>query len=91
MRRGPLKLVTERAKDDQPPALYNLTSDIGETQDLAAIQPADVASLTQLYAQWNLETVPSLWQKNTDSNLYPWSWRATGMASTKTIRTCPGA
>ena len=71
VRSGPLKLVTERAKDDQPPALYNLPNDIGETQDLAAIQPADVDSLTQLYAQWNSETVPPLWQINSDPKLIP--------------------
>src|SRR5437870_8958993 len=63
VRSGPLKLVVERAKDDQPPALYNLINDIGETQDLAAIQPADVNALTKLYAQWTLDTIPPIWQK----------------------------
>jgi arylsulfatase A-like enzyme len=66
VRSGPLKLITERAKDDQPPALYNLLSDIGETQDLAAIQPADVSSLTSLYAQWTLDTIPPVWQNKSD-------------------------
>ena len=41
-------------------------NDIGETQDLAAIQPEDVSSLTRLYAQWTLDTIPPIWQKNTD-------------------------
>src|SRR2546429_209903 len=63
VRRGPLKLVVERAKDDQPPALYNLINDIGETQDLAAIQPDDVTALTKLYAQWTLDTIPPIWEK----------------------------
>ena len=61
VRSGPLKLVTESATVGQPPALYNLPNDIGETQDLAAAQPADVDSLKNLYDQWNAETVPPLW------------------------------
>src|SRR5262249_51803185 len=38
-RKGQFKLVVERAKDDQPPALYNLSTDIGETRDLASTYP----------------------------------------------------
>jgi arylsulfatase A-like enzyme len=71
VRSGPLKLVVERHKDELPPALYNLTDDIGETQDLAAVQPEDVASLTQLYAQWTLNTIPPIWHLNTDQTLLP--------------------
>ena len=71
VRSGPLKLVVERAKDTQPPALYNLDSDIGETHDLAARQPGDVDSLTQLYAQWTLDTLPPIWQKNSDPEILP--------------------
>lgn len=71
VRRGPLKLVTEKAKTDQPPELYNLIDDIGETKDLAAVQPADVASLTQRYASWTLDTVPPLWEKNSDDEFVP--------------------
>jgi arylsulfatase A-like enzyme len=71
VRNGSLKLVVERDKDTLPPALYNLTADIGETQDLAAVQPDDVASLTQLFAQWTLNTIPPIWQDNTDLVLLP--------------------
>ncbi len=71
VRSGPLKLVAERNKGGQPPALYNLPGDVGETQDLAAIQSADVSSLTQLYAQWTLQTIPPLWQDNSDTNIVP--------------------
>ena len=71
VRSGPLKLVVERDKDTLPPALYNLAADIGETQDLAAVQPDDVASLTQLYAQWTFNTIPPIWQDNTDLGLLP--------------------
>jgi len=71
VRSGSLKLVVERAKSNDPPALYNLSADIGETRDLAAVQPQDVASLTQLYAQWTLNTTCPIWQKNTDVVLLP--------------------
>jgi arylsulfatase A-like enzyme len=71
VRRGSLKLITEKAKTDQPPELYNLVDDIGETKDLAAAQPADVASLAQRYANWTLDTVPPLWQKNSDDEFVP--------------------
>jgi arylsulfatase A-like enzyme len=71
VRSGRLKLVVERAKDQQPPALYNLPSDIGETQDLAASRPDDVSSLRQLYAQWSLDTVPPIFHKNNDRDFLP--------------------
>ncbi len=71
VRSGPLKLVLERNKSEQPPALYSLPGDLGETQDLAASQPGDVSALTQLYAQWTLDTIPPLWQDNSDTNLVP--------------------
>ena len=66
MRSGPLKLVTERATAGTSPALYNLSNDVGETQNLAASQPGDVDSLNNLYDQWNAETIPPLWQPATD-------------------------
>lgn len=69
VRSGPLKLVSERARVGKPPALYNLPNDIGETQDLAAAQPADVSNLTTLYNQWNNQTIPPRWLDNTDTTL----------------------
>jgi arylsulfatase A-like enzyme len=66
VRSGPLKLVTERATVGQPPALYDVANDIGETQNLATTQPADVKSLKKLYKQWNAQLVPPLWQFGTD-------------------------
>ncbi len=68
VRSGPLKLITERDSVGRPPALYNLLNDIGETQDLSATQPVDVNALQQLYAQWDTQTVPPLWQ-NTHFNI----------------------
>jgi arylsulfatase A-like enzyme len=71
VRNGPLKLVVERAKDNRPPALYNLDKDIGELQDLAATQPEDVDFLKQLYDQWTLTTTTPAWQKNHDLQILP--------------------
>jgi hypothetical protein len=70
VRSGPLKLVVERFKDDLP-ALYNLENDIGETQDLAAIQPEDVSALIGLNGQWTLDTIPSIFRPNDDRELLP--------------------
>jgi len=49
VRNGPLKLVTARATVYQPPSLYDLSNDVGETQDLAASRPGDVDALNKLY------------------------------------------
>ena len=66
-----LKLVAARGTTSQPASLYNLQTDIGETQDLAAAQHGDVNTLTSLYNQWNSETIPPLWLDNTDANILP--------------------
>ena len=65
VRSGPLKLVAERAKASQPPALYDLPNDIHEDNDLASAQPQDVAALQNLYNQWTLNTIAPLWQLST--------------------------
>ena len=61
VRSGPLKLVTERGREDQP-ELYNLPNDIHEDNDLSTTQPGDVDALKQLYAQWNTELIAPLWK-----------------------------
>ena len=71
VRSGPLKLVVERAKDTLPPALYDLSTDIGETTNLASTEPDEVATLQSLYNQWQLIAVPALWQKDSDNHLLP--------------------
>src|SRR5262249_36614614 len=71
VRNGSLKLVVERAKDTQPPALYDLSTDIGETTDLSLQQPNQVAALQTLYNQWQRIAVPVLWQRNLDGLLLP--------------------
>ena len=54
--------MVERDSDSLPPALYDLNADIGETTNLAALEPSDVETLQQIYNLWNLETIPPLWQ-----------------------------
>jgi arylsulfatase A-like enzyme len=71
VRNGSLKLVVERARDTQPPALYDLATDIGETTDLSLQEPDQVAALQTLYNQWQRIAVPALWQKDSDNRLSP--------------------
>jgi arylsulfatase A-like enzyme len=71
VRSGPLKLVTERNTVGEPPALYNLPNDIGETLDLVMTHPGDVDSLTELYAQWITNLIPPLWQYATNEQISP--------------------
>jgi arylsulfatase A-like enzyme len=71
VRNGPLKLVTEKAATDQPPALYDLPNDIGEAQNLAPTQPDDVAFLRTLYDQWNLGLISPRWRNEVCSQMAP--------------------
>ena len=45
------------------PQLFNLSTDISETQNLAQSRPSDVASLNQLYGQWNVQMIEPLWEE----------------------------
>jgi len=71
VRSGVLKLVAARGTTSQPASLYNLQTDIGETQNLAGAQPGEVSTLKSLYNQWNSETIPPLWLNNNDVNILP--------------------
>ena len=71
VRDGALKLVTSEATVHEPPALYNLHDDIGETTDLAAAQPSDVSRLRNLYDQWETKLIAPLWQKDKDWQFAP--------------------
>jgi arylsulfatase A-like enzyme len=64
VRDGALKLVTSKATVHEPPALYDLHNDIGETTDLAAARPADVTRLRNLYDQWQTKLIAPLWQND---------------------------
>jgi arylsulfatase A-like enzyme len=62
VRRGPYKLVTERATVSQPPALYDLSNDLGERQDLAGSQPGEVDALKNLFARWSTNLISPRWE-----------------------------
>ena len=71
VRSGSLKLVRPRKSADGPPSLYDMASDTGENQDLAQKQPEDVASLTQLYDQWNLNLISPRWRNQYSLDIVP--------------------
>lgn len=60
VRHGDWKLVAGRQSPGGilPPGLYNLATDIGESQDLAAREPAKVQELRDLWNAWNAEQAP---------------------------------
>jgi arylsulfatase A-like enzyme len=89
VRSDSLKLVSERARVGKPPALYNLPTDIGETQDLALARPADVATLKSLYDQWNSQTIPPRWVDNTDLKIMPFVLAGDWNAYNKNDATAP--
>jgi hypothetical protein len=89
VRSGSLKLVSERARVGKPPALYNLQSDIGETQDLALAQSADVVTLKSFYDQWNNQLIPPRWVDNTDLNIMPFVLAGDWNAYNKNDATTP--
>jgi arylsulfatase A-like enzyme len=57
IRHGDDKLVVGRAGSGQP-ELYNLTSDISESTDLAAKQPEKAKQLDTLWKSWSAEQAP---------------------------------
>ena len=58
VRNGSLKLVQQGVPN---PQLYDLSIDIRESQNLAQSWPGDLASLNQLYAQWDAQMIEPLW------------------------------
>ena len=64
VRSDSLKLV----KHGGSPSVYNVSADITESNDLARLQPEKLASLSQLYSQWEAEMIAPLWQQQ-DSGL----------------------
>jgi len=67
IRRNNMKMVWDarrpRGRQGRPPwELYDLSSDIGETQDLASEKPEVVTSLKELYASWDSELSKPRWE-----------------------------
>lgn len=58
IRHGDLKLVVSKGGSGQP-ELYDLSTDIGESKDLAAAQPAKVKELQALWDKWSAEQAPA--------------------------------
>jgi arylsulfatase A-like enzyme len=54
IRDGDMKLVVSKGGSGQP-ELYNLATDIGESKDLAAAQPAKVKELQAMWDKWSAE------------------------------------
>lgn len=54
VRHGDLKLVVSKGGSGKP-ELYDLSKDIGESKDLAAVQPAKVRELQALWDKWSAE------------------------------------
>jgi arylsulfatase A-like enzyme len=59
LRAGRWKLLREQAG---PWQLFDLDSDIGESRDLAAAEPARVSELSRLWDRWNAEQAPPRWR-----------------------------
>lgn len=59
VRQGDWKLV--KPNIDSAPLLFNLAKDIGETNDLAAAEPARVKELQSLWDTWNKKNEPPRW------------------------------
>jgi arylsulfatase A-like enzyme len=60
IRKGDWKLVASRI-DKNVPRLINLSSDIGEANDLSAKEPEKLKELTEAWKAWNAEQVEPLW------------------------------
>ena len=60
VRNGDWKLVASKI-DGPKPRLYDLSKDLGETNDLAAQHPDKVAELKAEWDAWNADNVPAKW------------------------------
>jgi arylsulfatase A-like enzyme len=58
IRDGDMKLVVSKGGSGRP-ELYNLATDIGESNDLAAAQPAKVKELQAMWDRWSAEQAPA--------------------------------
>lgn len=65
VRDGDLKLCVPEGNGE--PMLFNVAQDIGETSDLAASRPDDVARLKALYDAWAAEVQPTPWGQQSRS------------------------
>jgi arylsulfatase A-like enzyme len=66
LRRGPWKLV--RGPSEESWALFDLSTDIGETKDLAAARPEKLAELVTAWEGWNAGLKDPLWKRKARRN-----------------------
>ena len=64
IRQGDHKL---RQQGDEPPQLFNLVNDIGETKDISSEHPELVKKLNAAYTKWNSELAEPLWKTGKSS------------------------
>jgi len=69
IRMGDWKLV--QTPREGTPQLFNLKTDLGETTDLAAKEPAKLAELTARFAEWETGTIPAKWIRQDQRNAEP--------------------
>lgn len=60
IREGDWKIV--KAADDMKPMLINLATDIGEKNDLTAVNPEKAQKLQEAWNQWNEKMKPARWE-----------------------------
>ncbi|HEX3150740.1 MAG TPA: hypothetical protein VHR66_21860, partial [Gemmataceae bacterium] len=68
IRQGDWSLVDWRDFDKKSSSgwqLFNLKQDIGQTKDLAAERPEQVAQLRQSWERWNEKNIEPLWHGGT--------------------------
>lgn len=63
VRDGDLKLVAGNDKTTSAPGLYDLSSDISESKDLAPARAAEVTRMQKLYEDWNRDFPPTPWAR----------------------------
>jgi arylsulfatase A-like enzyme len=66
IRMGDWKLV--RTPREDTAQLFNLQSDLGETTDLAAKEPAKLDELAAKFAEWEKGTIPAKWIRQDQRN-----------------------
>ncbi len=64
-REGDWKLVKMKGKREQP-QLFDLSKDLAEATDLAALQPARVKSMQAAYEEWAKDLPQPLWSNDRD-------------------------
>jgi len=87
VRQGDWKLVKS---GQEPLSLYDLSTDIGETRDLAKSQPDRVATMTTAYKRWDSQNLEPMWSDEPRSILFGTHQAKVKIAATEITATCTG-